>query len=96
MCQIIGVVVMGILPAADGMVPVGVAAGMGIMASIVSGKIMGAGVEVEVGASIVSGMIDGTKPFSDCQGALALARCCTNQIMCDVSKMALLSHSLPN
>ena len=58
MCRIIGVVVTGILPLVDGMAPVGVAAGMVIMASIVSGKIMGAGVEVEVGASIAIGMID--------------------------------------
>jgi hypothetical protein len=78
------------------MVPVGVAAGMGIMASIVSGKIMGAGVEVEVGASIASGMIDCEKVFSAREGRLASTRWYANQIMCDVSKMALLSHSPPN
>ncbi len=52
---------MDILPLADGMAPVGVAAGMANMASIVSGKIMEVGVEVEVGASIASGMIDWAK-----------------------------------
>ncbi len=74
MCRIIGAVATGILLRAGGMVPVGVAAGMVTMASIVSGKIMGAGVEVEVGANIVSGMIDCAKYFSGREGRLAPTR----------------------
>lgn len=48
----------------EGMGQAGVEGGMAIMASIVSGASMGAGVEAEVGASIASGMIDWANPFS--------------------------------
>jgi hypothetical protein len=49
----------------------GVVVGMTNTAVIVSGKITGAGVEEEVGASIVSGMIDCAKVFSAREGRLA-------------------------